>query len=256
MGRRSWLNYRFTATLSRRFPRRNIVFKQDVWIFSTCLPAPSLDYTPTPHTYSGVWESHLPFICSLPNENIPLGQTVPLTIRFDPFPSSSGHFGQELVIISAIVKLKQYTRLWHRWDVKTETKEVLTLPVDHDWQQSANGMQRTILVDVPHAPRLSCTTYTRPVQKSHKMKLIMRIKTATMTDKEARELRIESRLLFTCMIDFELQMIQRTNDCVLALFFLVEVNVTGARPPTDAPLEDLPSYSAVWDGEHDGDDSD
>lgn len=154
-----------------------------------------------PRTYSSVWNSYLPFICSLPSENIPLGQVVPLTIRFDPFLPSSGHYGQELVIISAIVKLKQYTRLWHRWNVKTETKEVLTLPVNHGWQQSANGMQRTILVDIPHAPRLSCTTYTRPVQKTHMMKLIMRVKTSTMTDEEARELRIESRLLQTLWID-------------------------------------------------------
>lgn len=192
-GRRSWLNYRFTATLRRRFPRRNIVFKQDVWTFSTCLPAPSIDYMPTPYCHSGVWESHLPFICSLPSENIPLGQTVPLTIRFDPFLPSSGHYGQELVIVGAIVKLKQYTRLWHRWDVKTETKEVLALPVNHGWQQTANGMQRTLLVDIPPAPRLSCTTHTRPVQKTHVMKLIMRVKTASMTDRQARELRIESK---------------------------------------------------------------
>ncbi|KAF9365835.1 hypothetical protein BGX34_008046 [Mortierella sp. NVP85] len=114
-GRRSWLNYRFTATLRRRFPRRNIVFKQD----------------------------------------------------------------------------------------------------------------RTILVDIPPAPRLSCTTHTRPVQKTHVMKLIMQVKTATMTDREARELRIE-----------------------------MGVKVTGPRPPTDALLEEPPPYSAVWDGVHDGDDSD
>lgn len=43
---------------------------------------------------------------------------------------------------------------------------------------------------------------------------------------------------------------------IVSLFVLVEVNVTGPRPPTDAPLEELPAYSAVWEGEHDGDDSD
>ncbi|KAG0003054.1 hypothetical protein BGZ65_002087 [Modicella reniformis] len=159
-------------------------------------------------------------------ENIPLGQPVPLTIRFDPFLSSSGHFGQELIVVSATIKLKQYTRLWHRWDVKTETKELLALPVNDGWQQSANGMQRTILVDIPHAPRLSCTTYTRPVQKKHVLKLIMRVRTSTMQP-WPRELRVE-----------------------------MEVNVTGPRPPNDAPLEELPPYSSVWNGGEVEDDTD
>ncbi|KAG0328699.1 hypothetical protein BGZ99_004780 [Dissophora globulifera] len=225
-GRRGWLNYRFTATLQRRFPRRNMTFKQDVWTFSTCLSPPNVDYIPNPHVYAGVWESHLPFVCSLPSENIHLGQRVPLTIRFDPFLPSSGHHGQELVVTSAIVKLKQYTRLWHRWNVKTETKEVLTTSVSDGWLQTADGLQRTLFVDIPQAPRLSCTTFTRPVQKTHVLKLIMQVKTPSMTDKDARELRIE-----------------------------MEVNVTGPRPPTDMPLESLPPYSEVWEGPEDGDDS-
>ncbi|KAF9207957.1 hypothetical protein BGZ49_010153 [Haplosporangium sp. Z 27] len=224
VARRGWLNYRFTATLHRRFPRSNIVFKQDVWTFRTCLPAPSIEYLPDPHVYSGVWESHLPFTCSTPSKNIALGQTLPLTLQFDPFLRSSGHFGQKLVVVSATIKLKQYTRLWHRWNVKTETKEVLTVAVNDGWPQTADGMQRTIQVSIPSAPRLSCTTITRPVQKSHLLKVIMRVKTQSMTDKEARELRVE-----------------------------MEVNVTGPRPPTDVPAEELPPYSATWDNENSGD---
>ncbi|KAF9403255.1 hypothetical protein BGX21_005856 [Mortierella sp. AD011] len=226
-GRRGWLNYRFAATLHRGFPRRNVVFKQDVWMFNTCLPAPNLEYMPDPHVYSGVWDSHLPFVCSLPSKNIALGQTVPLTVRLDPFLPSSGHFRQELVVVSAIIKLKQYTRLWHRWNVKTETKEVLAMTVNDGWPQVRSGLQRTIQVNIPPAPRLSCTTITRPVQKTHVLKLIMRVRTQSMTDREARELRVE-----------------------------MEVNVTGPRPPSDFLLEELPPYSTAWDGENDGDDSD
>ncbi|KAI8602364.1 hypothetical protein EDD21DRAFT_372091 [Dissophora ornata] len=226
-GRRGWLNYRFAATLHRRFPRRNMVFKQDVWALRTCLPVPNPEYVPDPHVHMGVWESHLPFKCSLPNENIYLGQRLPLTVQFDSFLPTSGHFGQEMVVVNAVVKLKQYTRLWHRWNVKTETKEVVAQAVNDGWPRAANGIQRTIFVDIPHAPRLSCTTFTRPVQKTHVLKLIMRVKTVSMADKEARELRVE-----------------------------MEVNVTGPRPPTDPPLEDLPPYSAVWDGAYDGENSD
>ncbi|KAF9361209.1 hypothetical protein BGX26_005033 [Mortierella sp. AD094] len=156
-----------------------------------------------------------------------LGQTVPLTVQFDPFLPSSGHFRQELVVVNATIKLKQYTRLWHRWNVKTETKEVLAMAVNDGWPQVGSGLQRTIQVNIPPAPRLSCTTVTRPVQKTHVLKLIMRVRAQNMTDRKARELRVE-----------------------------MGVNITGPRPPTDLPIEELPPYSAAWEGENDGDNSD
>ncbi|KAF9094871.1 hypothetical protein BGX23_001441 [Mortierella sp. AD031] len=223
-GRRNWLTYRFAATVHRGFLQRNIVFKQDVWVFSTCVPSPRAGYLPTPHVFAGVWESHLPFTCSIPSENIQLGETVPLTIQLKPFIPSSGLFGQELVVVEAVVKMKQYTRLCHRRDTKNEKKIIVEMPVSHGWEASRSGMQRTILVNVPHAPRLSCTTITRPVRKTHCLKLVMRLKTASMADRHAKELRIE-----------------------------MPVNVTGPRPPTDTPAdEELPPYSAVWEGGGDG----
>ncbi|KAG0051765.1 hypothetical protein BGZ83_003329 [Gryganskiella cystojenkinii] len=219
-GRRSWLNYRFEATLHRGFPRRNMAFRQDVWTFSTSLPLQNPDYIPHPLIYSGVWEDHLPFTCSIPRETVYLGQIVPMSIQFEPFVASSGHFGQELVVVSAVVKFKQYTRLWHRWDTKNETKEMLEMPIKTGWPQTAEGFQRTLLVQIPNAPQLSCTTFTKPVQKTHCLKLIMKVKTASMTDKEAKELRIEMR-----------------------------VGVTAPRP--EPPTEELPPYSARWEGNED-----
>ncbi|GJJ70939.1 hypothetical protein EMPS_03289 [Entomortierella parvispora] len=224
-GRRSWLTYRFEATLHRGFPRRNITFQQDVWTFSTSLPQPHPDALSIPLVQSGIWESHLPFTCSIPNETVYLGQIVPLTIQFEPFVTSSGHLGQALVIVNAVVKFKQYTRLWHRWDVKHETKELLEMPVLTGWPITAHGFRRTLMVQLPDAPRLSCTTFTRPVQKTHCLKLIMKVKTASMTDREARELRIE-----------------------------MKVNVTAPRP--EPPTEELPPYAPRWDGHDDGDDAD
>ncbi|KAF9574543.1 hypothetical protein EC968_006155 [Mortierella alpina] len=157
-GRRGWLTYRFRATLHRSLFRRNLVFKQDVWV-----------------------------------ENIYLGQRLPMTVEFEPFVRASGHYGQELVVTSAVVKMKQYTRLWHRRHVKNETKEVLCAPVHDGWPHTARGFQRTIWVDIPHAPQLSCTTFTQPVQKTHRLKIIMSIKTATMADRDAKEFRVESK---------------------------------------------------------------
>ncbi|KAG0313200.1 hypothetical protein BGZ97_010419 [Linnemannia gamsii] len=227
-GRRSWLSYRFAATLHRGFFQRNMVFTQDVWVFNTCIPSPRSGYQPTPHVFGGVWESQLPFTCSIPNETIMLGETVPLTIQFRPFVPSSGLVGQELVVVDAVVKMKQYTRLWHKWNVKNEKKVVIEMPVSQGWTPGKDGMQRTIMVSVPFAPRLSCTTITEPVRKTHCLKLIMRLKAASMSDKHAKELRIE-----------------------------MPVNITGPRPPTvHPPTEEeelLPSYSSVWEGGNDSD---
>ncbi|KAF9137941.1 hypothetical protein BGX30_009760 [Mortierella sp. GBA39] len=229
-GRRSWLNCRFAATLHRGFFHPNMTFKQDVWVFNTCIPSPQSGYLPPPHVFDGVWESHLPFTCSIPNENIQLGETVPLTIQFRPFIPSSGLVSQELVVVGAVVKMKQYTRLWNKRNVKTEKKVVIEMPVNQGWAPGKDGMQRTIMVNVPFAPRLSCTTITVPVQKTHRLKLIMRIKTASMSDRDAKELRIE-----------------------------MPVNITGPRPPTVHPTaeeeegEQLPSYSSVFEGGNDSD---
>ncbi|KAI1320396.1 hypothetical protein EDD11_001199 [Mortierella claussenii] len=227
VGRRGWLDYRFAATLHRSFPRRNIKFTQDVWVFRTCIPAPNPDWFPTPHVHTGIWETHLPFICTLSSKNVPLGATVPLTIQFEPFLSTSGHVGQELVVVRATVKLKEYTRLWSKRNVKHGKKKILVMDVNDGWPQAAREMQRTILVDIPNAPRLSCTTFTRPLQKTHVLKLIMQLKTSNMADNDAREFRVE-----------------------------MDVNVTAPRPPTDVSMEDLPPYSAVWLSDNDRDDSD
>ncbi|KAF9931386.1 hypothetical protein FBU30_010314 [Linnemannia zychae] len=223
-GQRNWLTYRFAATLQRGFFQRNLVYKQDVWVFSSCVPSPLSNYIPKPHVFTGVWEEHLPYTCSIPKEHVQLGEMVPLNIEFKPFIPSSGLYGQDLVVVDAVIKMKQYTRLWHKWNVKNEKKEIIKMPISHGWSMNKNGMQRTIMVTIPFAPRLSCTTYTKPIRKTHCLKLIMRIKTASMSDRQAKELRIE-----------------------------MPVNVTGPRPPEiDPPADELPPYSAVWDNEDHG----
>lgn len=265
-GQRNWLNYRFAATLHRGFLQRNMTFKQDVWVFNTCIPSPQSGYLPTPHVFAGVWESHLPFTCSIPNENIQLGKAVPLTIQFRPFVPSSGLVGQELVVVDAIVKMKQYTRLWHKWNVKNEKKVVVEMPVNQGWATGKDGMQRTIMVNVPFAPRLSCTTITEPVRKTHCLKLIMRLKTASMSDRHAKELRIESKYLYRTMMFFIVKDTDETRKRELKncspffcdIIVIVPVHITGPRPPTVYPIaeeeeEQLPTYSSVWEGGNDGD---
>ncbi|KAF9407910.1 hypothetical protein BGZ94_002522 [Podila epigama] len=227
-GNRGWLNYRLRLTLRRKFPRRNIVTAQDVWVFSSCLPAPGPIYLPRePSVYSGIWEDRLPFTITLPATSIQLGEMLPVYVKFEPFLKTSGHLGQELIVVDAVIKLKQYTRLWHKWDVKTETKQVLEMPVNDGWPTTSDGFERMIEVPIPPAPRLSCTAITRVVRKTHCLKLIMHVHTNTSSAKEARELRIE-----------------------------MDVNITGPRPPTDIVDEELPPYSLTWQGDDRGDDSD
>ncbi|KAG0343377.1 hypothetical protein BG004_005359 [Podila humilis] len=214
-GQRGWLNYRLRLTLHRTFPRRNIEVVQDVWTFSTEMPAPGRTFLPLePSVCTGIWEEHLPFAVSYPGNAIMLGQNLPLTIKFEPFLKTSGHIGQDLIILDCVIKLKQYTKLWHRWDTKNETKEIFAIPVNEGWPVGPDGFERTIDIPIPPAPRLSCTTYTRVVRKTHTLKVIMHVRTNANSAKESKELRIE------------------TN-----------VTLTGPRPSTDLLPEDLPPYS-------------
>ncbi|KAF9158147.1 hypothetical protein DFQ26_007941 [Actinomortierella ambigua] len=219
-GSRGWLSYRFTATLHRPFPRRDIVFKQDIWCFNTIQNAASPDRIPEQLMSTGVWENCLPYSCCLPSEKVALGSLVPMTIRFDPFLQESGHFGQQLVVVSAVVKLKQYTYLWHKRDTYNEKKEALTLDVDDEWPSGSHGWERTIMVPITPAPRLSATTYTKPMRKTHKLKLIMKIRTNSQSDKEAKEFRVE-----------------------------MDVTMTAPRPPHELPNEQLPKYSELDDAD-------
>ncbi|KAG0237948.1 hypothetical protein BGW42_008048 [Actinomortierella wolfii] len=174
------------------------------------------DRIPDPLMDMGIWENCLPYNCSLPSQKVALGSLVPMTIRFDPFLQDSGLYGQELVVVSAIVKLKQYTYLWHKRDTYREKKEALTLEVNGEWPSGSHGWERTILVPITPAPSLSPTTFTKPMRKTHKLKLIMKIRTNTQSDKEAKEFRVE-----------------------------MDIIVSAPRPPHELPSEQLPVYSEM-----------
>lgn len=180
--------------------------KKLVWVYSSTLPDPRTAVQPSPKVYSQVWNDVLPFSCSIPSDVLYQGQSLPIKVDFEPFLDDSILRGQELIVVSAVIKLKQYTTLIEKKKLltskRTQKKSVITLPVNDGWALSSQGFSRTLNVDIPDARALAATLESEALCKRHTLKLIMMIRTNTMTEKEAKELRMESKCLLYCQIVF------------------------------------------------------
>ncbi|KAF9331097.1 hypothetical protein BG006_006013 [Podila minutissima] len=195
-GKYGWFHYRFAAKLHRGFPHRNMAAKKLVWVYSSTLPDPrTLAVQPPPKVYKQVWNDVLPFSCSIPSDVLYQGQNLPIKVDFGPFLDDSILRGQELIVVSAVIKLKQYTTLIEKKKLLTSKrnrkKAVITLPVNDGWELSSQGFSRTLHVDIPDARTLAATLESDALRKRHTLKLIMMIRTNTTTEKEAKELRME-----------------------------------------------------------------
>jgi hypothetical protein len=82
--------------------------------------------------------------------------------------------------------------------VRNDKKTVFILPVTEDWPQTSNGFTRTIMVELPSAKQLACALDSPPVTKRHTLKLIMMVYTNVSDEKEAKELRVESKSHSSC----------------------------------------------------------
>ncbi|KAK9760540.1 hypothetical protein K7432_015329 [Basidiobolus ranarum] len=192
-GRHGRMSYCFTATLERSFPHRDMIVEADVWLYSSSLPIPSPLNPTTVKDYRGLWNDCLPYTCTLKSDTLYQGQTVPITIQFAPFIANCRLYGQEVVVVSATVKLKQYQQLYSTRGSDKSKKELLTVHVNTGWPSTVKGWERTLMVIMPEAPILSATIHTNVVIKTHILKVIMMLRTNTQTDRQAKEFRVESK---------------------------------------------------------------
>ncbi|KAG9072657.1 hypothetical protein KI688_000429 [Linnemannia hyalina] len=196
-GTRGWFHYRFKAHIKRSFPHRDMAAKELVWVYSSSLHA---NERHEPKIYKSLWNDVLPVTCTLPSDIFYQGQIVPLTVQFEPFLDNSIHRGQELIVISAFIKMKQYTKLTDPkmlGKVRNDKKTVFSLPVTKDWPQTNQGFTKTIMVELPGAKQLAAAIESGPVTKRHTLKLIMMVRTNMNAEKEAKELRVEMDVKIT-----------------------------------------------------------
>ncbi|KAG0312016.1 hypothetical protein BGZ97_011498 [Linnemannia gamsii] len=196
-GRRGWFHYRFKAHMQRDFPFRNMAVKQLVWVYSSSIREMEVQ---VPKIYKELWNDILPVTCTLPSDTLYQGQVVPLTIRIDPFLENSIHKDQELIVTSALVKMKQYTTLREPRMLNKKRKEkkiVFILPVMEGWPITRQGFERTVMIELPDARKLAASIETVPVTKAHLLKLIMMVRAGNMEEKEAKELRVEMDVRIT-----------------------------------------------------------
>ncbi|KAI1320397.1 hypothetical protein EDD11_001200 [Mortierella claussenii] len=198
-GKRGWFHYRFKAHIRRDFPRRDMAAKRLVWVYSSSIRA---NEQMQPKIYKEIFNDMVSFSCTLPSDVFYQGQIVPLKVTFEPFRENSIFKGQDLVVVSAIVKLKQYTTLIEKKLLTSRRKEkkvILNLPVAiENWgPQTDRGFTETIMVELPGARQLAAAIESGALIKTHCLKLIMMVRTSTMTEKEAREIRVEMGVRIT-----------------------------------------------------------
>ncbi|KAF9931385.1 hypothetical protein FBU30_010313 [Linnemannia zychae] len=195
-GSRGWFHYRFKAHIQRSFPHRDMAAKELVWVYSSSLRAgEQLE----PKIYKSIWNDVLPITCTLPSEVLYQGQNVPLTVQIEPFLDNSIFRGQELIVVNAFIKMKQYTTLTDPKMLNKKRKDkktVFSLPTD-DWPITNQGFTKTIMVELPGAKQLAAALETAPITKTHTLKLIMMVRTNMSSEKDAKELRVEMDVKIT-----------------------------------------------------------
>ncbi|KAG0056601.1 hypothetical protein BGZ83_004383 [Gryganskiella cystojenkinii] len=188
------MTYKIKAILVRGFPSINVVHEQRIWVMTSLLPKPQRPLAETPVTmsrFNGTHGAKLPYICVIPSEVLYLGQQVPVTFKVQGSATTS------LQVVSAIVKLKQYTTLSVKTGRKFDSKDILNVRADDGWPHAVigQGWQKTVVVSIPGAPQLTPTVISPMIEKTHKLKLIMQVKTAD--GRGPRELRVEMPVIMT-----------------------------------------------------------
>ncbi|KAI7817246.1 hypothetical protein BC939DRAFT_507560 [Gamsiella multidivaricata] len=81
-------------------------------------------------------------------------------------------------VMSAVVKLKQYTSLHVKSVSKSDTNEVLTVQLKDGWPlaEAYKSWQRTVAVPMPTAPQVASTVNSPVITEAHRLKLIMQVK--------------------------------------------------------------------------------
>lgn len=190
-GTYGWMTYKIKAIMVRSFPSTNVVFEQKIWVMTSLLPRPQRPLSETPVTmsrFNGTFLNRIPYVCVIPSEVLFLGQQVPLTFK------CSGVSNTHLQVVSAVVKLKQYTTLTVKTGRKIDSKDIVNSRVDDGWPHATNGegWQRTVVVTMPGAPQLTPTVISPMIEKTHKLKLIMQV---SSPNAGTRELRVESKFM-------------------------------------------------------------
>jgi hypothetical protein len=189
-----------------------------------------------------------------------------LTAVIEPFRESSIYHGQELIVESAVVRLKQYTTLIEKRKIKNtsigttrrkDKKVIINLPVAaEEWPRTSEGITKTISVELPGARRLAASIETEPLIKTHSLKLIMKVRTNTMSEKEAKEIRAESKSrLFSLEIYCSLSRIQTMSN-ILGVGNTVDIKITSPRPEhvkTMAPDTMAPPPYTIAESDDDDD---
>ncbi|KAG0325294.1 hypothetical protein BGZ99_000810 [Dissophora globulifera] len=174
------VQYKVVARLRRKWSS-DVVVAKDIWFISTLMPPPFplfLPALPSPfHPLSNApaaaaaaltptfvtrtqavtfanWKDVLPSTIIMPSNVVHFGQVIPVTIRLDPFLSTSKMAGKPLKLAHARLGIKQYAELFAANDEGSKTTKakryVTESKLKHWPTQPVSGVfQDTVLVQIP-----------------------------------------------------------------------------------------------------------
>ncbi|KAG0325945.1 hypothetical protein BG004_003067, partial [Podila humilis] len=195
--RRNWVEYQFHAQLTKfdPFSRTNsptVEATQKIWVLNAASFAPHLYNT---LSLSGnAFKKSLDVSVSLPSHVVELGQSLPLTVKVEPFTSGSKHAGKELVVVSGSFKLVE-TRIVKIKDsgpVSPIVEDVVNIPLVSPWPISANGWSRMININLPSSPELTPTTESNVQKTTHVLHLKLKVKPQGEKDRNAEEIKLQA----------------------------------------------------------------
>ncbi|KAF8926193.1 hypothetical protein BGZ52_005944 [Haplosporangium bisporale] len=179
-----WMTYKVVATLHRKCPSRNVVRESTIWVFNTCLNRPGPNLPISLNRFNGTFDKVVPYICAIPSEALHFAQKVPVT--FKAFPTLV--YGEPMTVLSATVKLKQYTYLKAGIETRRDSRDVMNIAMNDGWPVPIpeQPWQRTMVVTLPTAPILTPTTHAECYIVTHKLKLIMQVMVGRGSKQELR----------------------------------------------------------------------
>ncbi|KAF9347727.1 hypothetical protein BGX26_000807 [Mortierella sp. AD094] len=195
------MKYDFMVRFSKiDIAKTTILFEsQEVWVLNSVLPLkgyPSILEAPSsqPITVQEIWKkSSLPVSLSLLSDTLSMAQVVPVTLKMDPFSEGSKYFGKKIVVLGAYfaVREKAVCEDYGLPDAYGNTRNVITVPVRHEWPQTAGPWERTVNLVMPMSPGISTSMTLKCMNISHSVALVMKIKAEGERDYKSKEFEIQ-----------------------------------------------------------------
>ncbi|KAF9437988.1 hypothetical protein BGZ76_010275 [Entomortierella beljakovae] len=220
--------------------RTDWVVSQEVWVLNSSLPFSNDILMDNPTVISDEWKNVLPYSISIPTDTVYFGQVFPVTIHMGSFKPGSAYDGDQLIIMSAVFKLRESKtyRATFVKDTLEKSEKLMNISFNTGWPQKRGEWDRTINVSLPMAPEMSASFATKYFDVLHDLVVAIEFKTNKMAKPEKLQAQFTIQVTAPRIIPSMPSPPQYGDGAVhIESLLLLE------PPPAFNPEEHLPSYT-------------